>query len=197
MTRRTAHGAYPVNEIALARAALASRAQQKAKGTRKEEGQELSHTRSRHAACRTFRVTFRTSPSATFLFPDYFFRFFSFSSSSSSFSFGLFLSLSYQFSALPTFPLFCHSPKQLSDKIPLRAKSQNARSSRNRGDDKTMDVANFPEQKRQEKCISSPISAIPMLLLVPQLIHFLFSRTLFASPMRFSSIFLKDKRLSS
>ncbi|EGI64109.1 hypothetical protein G5I_07458 [Acromyrmex echinatior] len=37
-TRRTAHGAYPVNEIALARAALASRAQQKAKGTRKEEG---------------------------------------------------------------------------------------------------------------------------------------------------------------
>ncbi|KYQ57231.1 hypothetical protein ALC60_03752 [Trachymyrmex zeteki] len=34
-TRRTAHGAYPVNEIALARTALASRAQQKTKGTRK------------------------------------------------------------------------------------------------------------------------------------------------------------------
>lgn len=36
-TRRTAHGAYPVNEIALARAALASQAQQRAKGTGKKE----------------------------------------------------------------------------------------------------------------------------------------------------------------
>lgn len=62
-----------------------------------------------NAACRTFRVTFRTSPSVPFPFPVCF-----------SLAFPslllplLFTTVSFpicQFSALLTFPLFCHSPK--------------------------------------------------------------------------------------
>lgn len=67
MTRRTAYDAYPVNEIVLARAALAPQVQQRTKVKEgRTRGRGVAPTlRSRaNAACRTFRVTFRTSPSS-------------------------------------------------------------------------------------------------------------------------------------
>lgn len=78
-TRQTAHGAYPVNEIALA-GALAFQAQQRTKGMRKKEGKMGGigpyPSRLNAGLVARFASHFELHRPPLFLFPDYFFRFF-------------------------------------------------------------------------------------------------------------------------